>query len=56
MKIDAIDIRKGNCLEHESRVWLVLKTAHTQPGKGGAYMQVEMKDINNSYGSIVPAS
>ena len=45
MKIDAIDIRKGNCLEHEGKVWLVLKTAHTQPGKGGAYMQVEMKDV-----------
>lgn len=32
-------------LEHEKRLWRVLKTMHTQPGKGGAYMQVEMKDI-----------
>ncbi len=45
MKISANDIRVGNILEHDSRLWMVLKTMHTQPGKGGAYMQVEMKDI-----------
>lgn len=33
-------------LEHDGRLWRVTKTSHTQPGKGGAYMQVEMKDIN----------
>lgn len=47
MKIDANSIRVGNVLEHETRLWVVLKTMHTQPGKGGAYMQVEMKDIKN---------
>lgn len=45
MKINAIDIRVGNLLEHEGKLWVVLKTMHTQPGKGGAFMQVEMKDI-----------
>lgn len=29
------------------RLWVVVKTQHTQPGKGGAYMQVEMKDIRD---------
>jgi elongation factor P len=44
--IDGVDIRVGNILDYEKRLWKVLKTMHTQPGKGGAYMQVEMKDIH----------
>lgn len=45
MKIDANSIRVGHILEHEGKLWVVLKTMHTQPGKGGAYMQVEMKGM-----------
>ncbi len=46
MKIDGVTIRVGNVLKHKGdRLWVVTKTQHTQPGKGGAYMQVEMKDI-----------
>lgn len=47
MKINAIDIRPGNILEHKGKLWAVTKIMHTQPGKGGAYMQVEMKDIKS---------
>lgn len=47
MKISANDIRPGAVLEHNGGLWRVNKTMHTQPGKGGAYMQVEMKDIVN---------
>lgn len=47
MKINAIDIRVGNLLEYNNKLWMVLKTMHTQPGKGGAYIQVEMKDIRD---------
>jgi translation elongation factor P/translation initiation factor 5A len=28
-----------------SGIWKVAKTQHTQPGKGGAFMQVEMKNL-----------
>ena len=45
MKIDANSIRVGNVLEYNSKLWIVLKAMHTQPGKGGAYMQVEMKEM-----------
>jgi elongation factor P len=45
MKISGVDIRPGNILEHEGGIWKVAKTQHTQPGKGGAYMQVEMKNL-----------
>ncbi|PIR31854.1 MAG: elongation factor P [Alphaproteobacteria bacterium CG11_big_fil_rev_8_21_14_0_20_44_7] len=47
MKISGVDIRPGYILDFEGGLWRVLKTQHTQPGKGGAYMQVEMKEIRN---------
>ena len=45
MKINVNDIRVGNVLDHSSKLWIVTKTQHVQPGKGGAYMQVEMKEL-----------
>jgi len=46
MKISANEIRVGNILEFENKLWKVLKLEHTKPGKGGAYVQAELKDIN----------
>ncbi len=43
MKINGVSIRVGNILDYNGKLWVVTKTQHTQPGKGGAYMQVEMK-------------
>ncbi|HVJ32960.1 MAG TPA: elongation factor P, partial [Terriglobia bacterium] len=37
----------GNIIEHQGRLWRAVKTQHTQPGKGGAYLQVELKDIRD---------
>jgi len=45
MKINAIDIKPGNVLEHSGKLWLVLKRELIQPGKGGAFAQVEMRDL-----------
>lgn len=45
MKISGVDIRPGNIIEYENGIWRAVKTQHTQPGKGGAYMQVEMKNL-----------
>ena len=45
MKISGVDIRPGNIIEYEGGIWKVAKIQHTQPGKGGAYMQVEMKNV-----------
>ena len=47
MKINAVEIKPGNILEYETGLWRVVKTAHTQPGKGGAYMQVELKNLRD---------
>ncbi len=48
MKINAGEIRVGMLLEHKNDLWIVLKTQHVKPGKGGAFAQVEMKSVNKS--------
>ncbi|MEQ9662858.1 MAG: elongation factor P [Parasphingopyxis sp.] len=45
MKISGVDIRPGNIIEYEDGLWRAVKIQHTQPGKGGAYMQVELKNL-----------
>ncbi len=47
MKISGVDIRPGMILDYHGKLWRVAKIQHTQPGKGGAYMQVEMKCITD---------
>jgi elongation factor P len=47
-KVSAVEIRVGNLLEWDKRVWRVLKCYHVHVGgRGGAFMQVEMKDIES---------
>lgn len=46
MKISAFDVRPGNLIEHQNKLWRVLKKNHVKPGKGGAFVQLEMKEIS----------
>ena len=47
-KVTATEIRAGNLIEWEKRVWRVLKSYHVHVGgRGGAFMQIEMKDIES---------
>jgi elongation factor P len=47
-KVLSTEIRAGNLIEWEKRVWRVLKSHHVHVGgRGGAFMQVEMKDIES---------
>ncbi len=52
MKINAIDIKPGNVLEHQNKLWLVMKREFVQPGKGGAFAQVEMRDLRSGNKTI----
>lgn len=46
MKISANSIKAGNILVHNDNLWVVSKMPeHTKPGKGPAYVQVEMKNL-----------
>jgi elongation factor P len=46
-KINGNEIRPGNILEHQGGLWVAVKTDHVKPGKGGAFAQVEMKNLRN---------
>ena len=45
MKTNANSIRVGNVIEYQNQLWSVIRREHVKPGKGGAYIQVEMKNI-----------
>ena len=47
MKINANLIKVGNILKHKDKALQVLNTNVIKPGKGGAFIQVEMKDIQS---------
>ena len=46
-KINGNEIRPGNVLEHDGGLWVAVKVDHVKPGKGGAFAQVEMKNLRN---------
>ncbi len=45
MKIQGNEIRPGMVLKHKDELWVVTRTDHVKPGKGGAFAQVEMKGV-----------
>ena len=45
MKINGNAIRVGNVIQHDGGLWAAVKTAHVKPGKGGAFAQVELKNL-----------
>jgi translation elongation factor P len=46
-KINGNEIRPGYILEHDGGLWAAVKVAHVKPGKGGAFAQVELKNIRD---------
>lgn len=47
MKAQANQIRPGWVLDHNGKQYSVTKINIIQPGKGGAFIQVEMRDVKN---------
>ncbi len=45
MKINGNEIRPGNVIQHNGGLWVAVKTNAVKPGKGGAYNQVELKNL-----------
>ena len=44
-KIAGNEIRPGTLIEHNGGLWIAVKSQAVKPGKGGAYNQVELKNI-----------
>ncbi|MDP2697134.1 elongation factor P [Thalassospira sp.] len=47
MKINGNEIRPGNLIEHKGGLWRAVKCQAVKPGKGGAFNQVELKDVRH---------
>ena len=47
MKVTAITVRSGTVLEHNNKLWVVLKSEIFNPGKGASVVQVEMRDLRS---------
>ena len=47
MKLNGNAIRPGNVISHNNRLWVAVKIQHVKPGKGGAFAQVELRDIRD---------
>ena len=45
MKINGNEIKPGNVIEHQGGLWSAVKVEHVKPGKGGAFAQVELKNL-----------
>lgn len=45
MKINGNEITVGNLIEYNNGLYRAVKTQHVKPGKGGAFAQVELKEI-----------
>ncbi len=46
-KINGNEIRPGYVLEHDGGLWAAVKVGHVKPGKGGAFAQVELKNLRD---------
>ncbi len=47
MKVNAITLRKGNVIEHNDKLWVILQADILQPGKGAAVVQISMRDLRS---------
>ena len=45
MKINGNEIRQGNIIKHQDTIWIAVKCNAVKPGKGGAFNQVELKNL-----------
>ena len=45
MKVNANLLKNGNVIRHQNKMLQVINTNIIKPGKGGAYIQVEMRDV-----------
>ena len=46
-KINGNEIRPGYTLDHDGGLWAAVKVNHVKPGKGGAFAQVELKNLRD---------
>ena len=48
MKINGNNLKAGMIVSHKGGMWKVISTQAVKPGKGGAFAQVELKNLKDS--------
>ncbi|CAO2832874.1 unnamed protein product [Amaranthus hypochondriacus] len=46
-KVIGSEVRVGNIVQRKGRIYQVIKAQHTQHGRGGASIQVELRDVDS---------
>jgi elongation factor P len=46
-RINGNEIKPGIVIEHDGGLWSAVKVSHVKPGKGGAFAQVELKNLRD---------
>jgi elongation factor P len=47
LKVNGNTIKPGNVIEHKNGLWIAVKTSHVKPGKGGAFAQIELRNLKD---------
>ena len=47
MKVNGNNLKAGMIVSHKGGMWKVISTQSVKPGKGGAFAQVELKNLRN---------
>ena len=48
MKVNGNNLKSGMIINHKGGMWKVITTQSVKPGKGGAFAQVEMRNLKDS--------
>ena len=48
MKVNGNNLKAGMIVSHKGGMWKVITTQSVKPGKGGAFAQVELKNLKDS--------
>ena len=48
MKVNGNNLKSGMIVSHKGGMWKVISTQSVKPGKGGAFAQVELKNLKDS--------
>jgi len=47
LKVNGNTIKPGNVIEHKNGLWVATKVSHVKPGKGGAFAQIELRNLKD---------
>ena len=47
LKVNGNTIKPGNVVEHKNGLWVATKISHVKPGKGGAFAQIELRNLKD---------